>query len=115
MTARRNSLHKWNCLLHRAMQTEIGRQMRAEYELPQELPNELSALLNKLLAPTAAASEPGSQDRRRKLLQRAMACEEAAGKVLNESLKEIYLDLAAQWRDLARQHELLLAGAEKHK
>jgi hypothetical protein len=98
------------------MQTEIGRQMRSEYELPRELPNELSALLNKLLAlPATAAAEPGSQDRRRKLLQRAMACEEAAGKVLNEGVKEIYLDLAAQWRDLARQHEFLLAAAEKHK
>jgi hypothetical protein len=43
------------------------------------------------------------EDRRRRLLLRAIACEEAAGKALNEGIKEIYLDLAAQWRDLALQ------------
>jgi hypothetical protein len=30
-------------------------------------------------------------------LLRALACEEAAGKALNEGIKEIHLDLAPQW------------------
>jgi hypothetical protein len=46
---------------------------------------------------------------------RAIACEEAAGRALNEGIKEIYLDLAAQWRDLARQDELLSVGAARDK
>src|SRR5262249_11506554 len=29
------------------------------------------------------------------------ACAEAAGRGFNQGIKEIYLDLAAQWRDLA--------------
>ena len=64
----------------------------------------------------AASSESRSllyigEDRRRRLLLRAIACEESAGKALNEGIKEIYLDLAAQWRDLAR----LSMGAPKYK
>jgi hypothetical protein len=105
------------------MQTEIGRQLRSEYDLPQELSTELArsvARLDKSLAFTRAApSEVRSrfykgEDHRRRLLIRAMACEVAAGKALNEGIKEIYLD-AAQWRDLARQDELLSTGAAKHK
>jgi hypothetical protein len=82
------------------MQTEIGRPMRSEYDLPRELPKELATSLDRLLAlPRAAAAEVEPRHRTRKLLQRAMACEEAAGTALNENIKEIYLDLAAQWRD----------------
>jgi hypothetical protein len=123
MTARRNALVRWTAVLHRAMQIEIGRQMRSEYELPQELPAELAGTLARLdKSPTfagAASSEARSQlymgeDRRRRPLLRAIACEESAGKALNEGIKEIYLDLAAQWRDLARQDELLSMGAAKH-
>jgi hypothetical protein len=105
------------------MQTEIGRQLRSEYELPQELSPELArslACLDKSLS--FARAEPPkvrsrfyvAADRRSKRLQRAMACEEAAGKALNEGIKETYLDLAAQWRDLARQDELLTVGATKN-
>lgn len=36
---------KWAGALRREMQTAIGQQLRAEYELPQELPLELTALL----------------------------------------------------------------------
>jgi len=43
---------------------------------------------------------------RQNFLQRAMACEVASGKALDEGIKEIYLDLAAQWRDLAHQNAL---------
>jgi hypothetical protein len=105
------------------MQAEIGRQLRSEYELPQELPPELDrslARLDKSLSlARAAPPEVRSRfyvaaDRRRKRLRRAMACEEAAGKALNEGIKEIYLDLAAQWRDLARQDEFLTVGATKN-
>lgn len=101
------------------MQTEIGRQLRAEYELPQELSTELAsslARLDKSLA-FAGAAPPEvrlrfykCEDRRRRLLLRAIACEETARRALNEGIKEIYLDLAAQWRDLARQDELLFNG-----
>ena len=98
------------------MQTEIGQQLRSEYELPQELSPELArslAQLEKSLSfARAAPPEVRSRlyvaaDRRRKRLQRALACEEAAGRALNQGIKEIYLDLAAQWRDLAHQDELL--------
>ena len=43
-----------------------------------------------------------NSERRRRLLLRAIACAETAGKALNEDISEICLDLAAQWRDLAR-------------
>jgi len=123
MTARRNALLRWTSVLHRAMQIEIGRQMRSEYDLPQELPAELASTLARLDKSStlagAASSEARSllyigEDRRRRLLLRAIACEESAGKALNEGIKEIYLDLAAQWRDLARQDELLSMGAPKY-
>jgi hypothetical protein len=106
------------------MQTEIGRQLRSEYEPPRELSPELArslARLDKSLA-LARASSPEVRsrfyvgaDRRRRLLLRAIACEETAGRALNEGIKEIYLDLAVQWRDLARQDELLSTGAAKDK
>ena len=123
MTARRNALLRWTSVLHRAMQIEIGRQMRSEYDLPQDLPAELASTLARLDKSStfagAASSEARSllyigEDRRRRLLLRAIACEESAGKALNEGIKEIYLDLAAQWRDLARQDELLSMGAPKY-
>src|SRR5262245_38437505 len=110
MTAHKNPLRNWTCPLHRAMQIEIGRQMRSDYELPRELPRELATSLNKLLAlPSAEAEEAEPRYRARKLLQRAMACENAAGRAANEGIKEIYLDLAGQYRNLARQHELVFA------
>ena len=106
MTARKTALVRWTSELHRAMQTEIGQQLRSEYELPQELSPELArslARLDKSLS-FARAAPPEvrlrfyiAADRRRKRLQRAMACEEAAGKALNQGIKEVYLDLAAQW------------------
>ena len=106
------------------MQTEIGQQLRSEYELPEEPSPELArslARLDKSLS-FARAVPPEvrlrfyiAADRRRKRLQRAMACEEAAGKALNEGIKEVYLDLAAQWRDLERQDQLLTRGATKNK
>ena len=123
MTARRNALLRWTSVLHRAMQIEIGRQMRSEYDLPQELPAELASTLARLDKSStfagAASSEARSllyigEDRRRRLLLRAIACEESAGKALNEGIKEIYLDLAAQWRDLTRQDELLSMRAPKY-
>ena len=118
VTARKNPLHRWNSPLHRAMQTEIGRQMLSEYELPHELPARLAGCVKRLeLAAAAEAKSPSymGKDRRQNFLQRAMACEVASGKALDEGIKEIYLDLAAQWRDLAHQNELFLAGAAKHK
>jgi len=123
VTARKTALVRWTSELHRAMQTEIGRQLRSEYELPQELSTELArsvARLDKSLALARAALPVRSrfykrEDRRQRLLLRAMACEVAAGKALNEGIKEIYLDLAAQWRDLARQDELLTVGTAKDK
>ena len=39
---------KWAGALRREMQTAIGQQLRAEYELPQELPPELTALLIRM-------------------------------------------------------------------
>ena len=120
MTARRNALLRWTSVLHRAMLTEIGWQLRSEYELPQELPAELAGALTRLdkslTFAGAASSEVRShmgEDRRRRFLRRAIACEETAGKALNEGIKEIYLDLAAQWRDLARQDEFRSMGAAK--
>ena len=94
------------------MQAEIGRQLRSEYEAPQELSTDLASSLARMDNPQVAPSEVRSRfcvgaDRRRKRLQRALACEEAAGRALNQGIKEIYLDLAAQWRDLAHQDELL--------
>ena len=94
------------------MQTEVGKQMRIEYDLPQELPPELTACVVRLQHVLDAIAEVrprthGDQDRRRSFLKRAMVCEEAAGRVLNEGVKEIYLDLAAQWRDLAIEDPLL--------
>jgi hypothetical protein len=44
--------------------------------------------------------------RARDYLTRAMACERMAGIVMDEAIQAIYLDLAAQWRDMARQGEL---------
>ena len=107
------------------MQTEIGRQLRSEYELPQEPSPELArslARLDKSLSFARARAAPPevrsrfyvAVDRRRKRLQRAMACEEAAGKALNQGIKEVYLDLAAQWRDLAREDELLTVSDTKN-
>jgi hypothetical protein len=111
------------------MQTEIGRQLRSQFELPQQVSPELARCLARLdkslaLAPAAlapvASPEVASRffrggDRRRRHLLRAIACEESAGKALNEGIKEIYLDLAAQWRDLAHRDELLSMGAAKDK
>ena len=121
MTARRNALLRWTSVLHRAMLTEIGWQLRSEYELPQELPAELAGALTRLdkslTFAGAASSEVRSRfymgEDRRRFLRRAIACEETAGKALNEGIKEIYLDLAAQWRDLARQDEFRSMGAAK--
>ena len=122
MTARNNALVRWTSVLHGAMQTEIGRQLRLEYEPPRELSTEIArslARLDKSLA-FARAAPAGVRSRfykrecrRQRLLLRAIACEEAAGRALNEGIKEIYLDLAAQWPDLASQHELLSRAAAK--
>ena len=124
MTARRNAALRWTSGLHQAMQNEIGRQLRSEFDLPQELSTELArslARLDKSLA-LARAAPPElrsrffrGEHRRRRLLLRAIACEEAAGRALNEGIKEIYLDLAAQWRDLAGREELLSTGGAKAK
>ena len=94
------------------MQAEIGRQLRSEYEAPQELSTDLASSLARMDNPQVAPPEVRSRfcvgaDRGRKRLQRALACEEAAGRALNQGIKEIYLDLAAQLRDLAHQDELL--------
>ena len=94
------------------MQAEIGRQLRSEYEAPQELSTDLASSLARMDNPQVAPPEVRSRfcvgaDRRRKRLQRALACEEAAGRAFDQGIKEIYLDLAAQWRDLAHQDELL--------
>ena len=91
------------------MQAEIGRQLRSEYEAPQELSTDLASSLARMDNPQVAPPEVRSRfcvgaDKR---LQRALACEEAAGQAFNQGIKEIYLDLAAQWRDLAHQDELL--------
>ena len=48
VTARKNALVRWTSVLHHSMQTEIGRQLRAEYELPQELSTELASSLARL-------------------------------------------------------------------
>jgi len=98
VTARKNALVRWTSVLHHSMQTEIGRQLRAEYELPQELSTELAsslARLDKSLA-FAGAAPPEvrlrfykCEDRRRRLLLRAIACEETACRALNEGIKEI--------------------------
>jgi hypothetical protein len=120
MTARTQAVRRWTTMLHRAMQTEIGRELRSEFDPPQELSTELARSLarwDKSLALARSArpeikSRFFNEDRRRRLVLRAMACEEAAGKALNEGIKEIYLELAAQWRDLARQDEALsMSGA----
>jgi hypothetical protein len=124
MTARKNASIRWTSLLHRAMQNEIGQQLRSEFDAPQDTPTELArplAQLDKSLVAQAAAPpevrSPSYQgeNRRRRLLLRAMACENAAGKALNEGIREIYLDLAAQWRDLAGQEELLSVCGVKDK
>jgi hypothetical protein len=39
--------------------------------------------------------------------RRAAECEQAAEKPMNPETKTVYLDLAHQWRDLARQTEKL--------
>ena len=39
-------------------------------------------------------------------LLRAMSCERMAGIAMDNGVKTIYLDLAAQWRVLARQAEM---------
>jgi len=39
----------------------------------------------------------------RDYMLRAMSCERMAGVVMDHAIQTIYLDLAAQWRDLARQ------------
>jgi hypothetical protein len=97
VTARKNALVRWTSVLHHSMQTEIGRQLRAEYELPQALSTELAsslARLDKSLA-FAGAAPPEvrlrfykCEDRRRRLLLRAIACEETARRALNEGIKE---------------------------
>jgi hypothetical protein len=46
--ARKAVLVRWTSELHRAMQTEIGQQLRSEYELPQELSPELVRCLAQL-------------------------------------------------------------------
>jgi hypothetical protein len=106
-----------------ASSDEIGQQLRSECELPQELSPEMARSLTRLdkslIFARAAPPEVRSRfyvaaDRRRKRLQRAMACEEAAGRALNQGIKEIYLDLAAQWRDLAREDELLTVSDTKN-
>ena len=43
--------------------------------------------------------------RARDFLLRAMACERMAGVAMDDAVRKVYLDLAAQWRDLARQAE----------
>ncbi len=124
MTARKPALVKWTSEVHRAMQTEIGRELRSEFEPPRQLSTELArslVRLDKSLAsertelPEVRSRSHFVETRRHRLLQRAMACEEAAGRALNEGIKEIYLDLAAQWRDLARQDESLPMGATNKK
>ncbi len=124
MTARKPDLVKWTSELRHAMQTEIGRQLRSEFEPPRQLSTELARSLVRLDKSRASArvglSEARSRShfvetRRYRLLPRAMACEEAAGRALNDGIKEIYLDLAAQWRDLARQDESLPMGATNNK
>ena len=103
MIARKAVLVRWTSELHRAMQTEIGQQLRSEYELPQELSPELvraAGQVSELCArapPEVTSLVHVATDRRRKRLLRALACGEAAGKALNESIKEIHPDLAAQW------------------
>jgi Mrp family chromosome partitioning ATPase len=37
---------------------------------------------------------------------RAMSCERMAGVVMDDAVQTVYLNLAAQWRDLARQVEM---------
>jgi hypothetical protein len=44
--------------------------------------------------------------RARDYLFRAMSCERMAGVVMDDAIQAIYLDLAAQWRDMARQAEM---------
>ena len=93
--------------------------IRVTQEPSPELARSLARLDKSLSFARAAPPEVRSRfyvaaDRRRKRLQRAMACEEAAGKALNQGIKEVYLDLAAQWRDLARQDQLLTVGGTKN-
>jgi hypothetical protein len=42
----------------------------------------------------------------RNCLLRAIACERMAGVVTDDAIQTIYLDLAAQWRDMAKQLEM---------
>jgi hypothetical protein len=42
----------------------------------------------------------------RDYMLRAMSCERMAGVVMDDAIQTIYLDLAAQWRDLAQQIEM---------
>ena len=42
----------------------------------------------------------------RNYLLRALACERMAGVVTDDAIQSIYLDLAAQWRDMAKQLEM---------
>jgi hypothetical protein len=47
----RNARDVWNTTFyHRAIQTKIGRKLRAQYELPQELPHGILTLLMQLNA-----------------------------------------------------------------
>ena len=94
------------------MQTEIGRQLRAEYELPQELSTELAsslARLDKSLAFAGAAPPKKlgygftSVNRRRRLLLRAIAYEETARRALTKASRK------------SRQDEPLSTGAAKDK
>ena len=47
-----------------------------------------------------------SSSRFQDYLLRAMSCERMAGVVMDGAVRTIYLDLAAQWRDMARQVEI---------
>jgi hypothetical protein len=39
---------KWTATLHQEMQTMIGQQLKAQYELPQELSPHMTALLMRI-------------------------------------------------------------------
>jgi hypothetical protein len=43
-----NWLPRWHALLHGAMQTEIGRGLKGQYEIPRELPPQMLTLLTQL-------------------------------------------------------------------
>src|SRR5262249_34719979 len=58
MAARRNGLLNWISPLHLAMQTEIGRQLRLEYEAPKTLPPLLTACVARLDKPLEASRHP---------------------------------------------------------